>query len=553
MRACPQCFATYTVEVDFCGVDGARLVEVEQDLLLGQTIDRYRVTAVLGRGGMGSVYRATHLTLGRDFALKVLSGELAANRTLITRFHREALALSKIRHSNIVGIVDFITTTTGLNVLIMDYLSGETLAEVIERGPLDYRRASKIAKQIAAGLAEAHRLGIIHRDVKPGNVFLVKEGHDEVVKLLDFGVVALDDDQAAEKLTGHGRILGTPTYMSPEQVSQQPIGPGSDLYALGIILFEMLTGKPPYEGTGVTDTLLKHVTDAAPPLSNAGGLEELVARLLEKDPARRPASGLEVSEEIERLERRWARETPHSQDLPRLVSVGPRVPSKVGPPPAAPGRSWLWVIFGAVLAAAVFALATAIFDDEDATPAIAALEPPASGPDAAASIVPPPAGTSTTVAEVEEDDRPTKRKKTTSKATEGGRSDKDLERAAYARGLTLADLSELRATADLVNRYKKALRRGKSAEAARYAGDLIEAIRTLPLDPRILDRRLDRLLTNLRGSRAEIPANLLEDIEKDYLQLRAQVSSVRSDQAFKEFSRRIARLEKQLQKLRYGD
>ena len=179
----------------------------------------------------------------------------------------------------------------------------------------------------------------------------------------------------------------------------------------------MLTGKPPYEGTGVTDTLLKHVTDAAPPLSNAGGLEELVARLLEKDPARRPASGLEVAEEIERLERRWARETPHSEDLPRLVSVGPRVPSMVGPPPVAPGRSWLWVIFGAVLAAAVFALATAIFDERDSTPAIAALDPPASGPDAGPQPVPPPARTSTTTPEIDDDERPSKRKKANPKTT----------------------------------------------------------------------------------------------------------------------------------------
>lgn len=553
MRACPQCFATYTVEVDFCGVDGARLVEVEQDLLLGQTIDRYRVTAVLGRGGMGSVYRATHLTLGRDFALKVLSGELAANRTLITRFHREALALSKIRHSNIVGIVDFITTTTGLNVLIMDYLSGETLAEVIARSPLDYRRAAKIARQIASGLAEAHRLGIIHRDVKPGNVFLVKEGNDEVVKLLDFGVVALDDDQAAEKLTGHGRILGTPTYMSPEQVSQQPIGPASDLYAVGIILFEMLTGKPPYEGTGVTDTLLKHVTDVAPPLSNAGGLEDLVAKLLEKDPSRRPASGLEVAEEIERLERRWARETPHSSDLPRLVSVGPRVPSVVGPPASAPGRSWVWAVLGAGLAALVFVIASRIFGDDQDTPAIAALDPQTPlALDAGSVSPPPPTTTSTTPNEGDDGDKPNKRRRP---KVEGGsaRGERDLERAAAERGLTLADLGEIRSTADLVARYKRALRRGKPADVARAASELAEAIPKVPLDAKILDRRLDRLLTNLRGSRSEIPANLLEDVEKDYLQLRAQVGSVRSDQAFREFAQRIGRLEKRLQKLRYGD
>jgi serine/threonine protein kinase len=308
MRACPRCRSAYVSEIEFCGIDGARIVDTDVDPLLGELVDRYRVLELIGRGAMGAVYRARHTVLERDFAMKVLFGDLASNRMFAGRFRREAQALSKLRHTNIISVNDFGATENGLTFLVMDYVEGVTLADVIRTdGPLSAFRVARIARQIAAALAEAHRGGFIHRDVKPENIFLVTEGDEEVVKLLDFGIVAVEETTSttSTKLTGTGRIVGTPTYMAPEQARQGATTPSVDLYALGVIMFEMLAGRPPFEGS-VAELLVRHALEQPMRLEGRGGLEDLVDRLLSKNPAERPESASAIIAEIDGLVLDWS-------------------------------------------------------------------------------------------------------------------------------------------------------------------------------------------------------------------------------------------------------
>lgn len=302
MRACPHCGSTYVTEVEFCGIDGARLVEAQADPLIGQVIDRYRIEELLGTGAMAAVYRARHTVLERDFAIKVLFGDLASNRSIVARFRREAQALAVVRHSNIISVVDFGTTEQGLTFLTMDYVRGRTLGDIVDReGPMPWERAARITRQIAAGLGEAHRLGLIHRDVKPANILLVQEGAEEVVKILDFGIVAIDDPVESTKLTGTGRIVGTPIYMAPEQSRPGPISSAADLYALGVILYQMLAGAPPFQGEHLAEVLIKHNTQPPPPLPPSGGLERIAYWLLAKDPLQRPLSAQALIAELDVL------------------------------------------------------------------------------------------------------------------------------------------------------------------------------------------------------------------------------------------------------------
>jgi serine/threonine-protein kinase len=299
MRICPRCRSTYAEETDFCGIDGDRLVEQESDPLIGERIDRYEFVERLGGGAMGVVYRARHTELDRFFAIKVLYGEIGANKSLVGRFRREAQAVSKINHPNIIAVVDFGTTDNGLNFLVMENVDGETLFETLAReGALAPEHAAWITNQVAAGLGAAHRLGFVHRDVKPANVMLSGEMGHESVKLLDFGIVGITDGQHNTKLTGTGRIVGTPRYMSPEQARGSGVGPAADLYSLGVMLYEMLAGQVPFPGDVMADVLVLHSTEPPPPLPPRRGLERLAMWLLEKRSEDRPADASVVIDEI---------------------------------------------------------------------------------------------------------------------------------------------------------------------------------------------------------------------------------------------------------------
>ncbi len=304
MRVCPRCRSSYAGKYQFCGIDGARLVEQSEDPLIGEAIGRYRVVAKLGQGASGSVYRAVHTELECAVAVKVLFGDLGADERLVGRFKREAKAASRIRSPHVVQIFDFDTTPQGLTYLGMEYVEGKSLHRIMaEAGPLPPARAARITAHIATGLAAAHRSGLVHRDVKPANVVVLEEEGKDFAKLVDFGIVRLtQEDQQATRLTEMGLVIGTPAYMAPEQAKSSEVGPSADLYSLGVILFEMLSGKRPFVSDSAGGLMMLHAEKPVPPLEPAGGLEVLAQSLLAKEPRERPASASEVVEHAQGLE-----------------------------------------------------------------------------------------------------------------------------------------------------------------------------------------------------------------------------------------------------------
>jgi serine/threonine protein kinase len=257
----------------------------------GQKIGNYRIIRRLGVGGMGTVYLAEHPLIGKRVALKVIHRELSSNKEVIARFFNEARAVNKIGNEHIVEIHDFGQSEEGEHFFIMEYLEGHTLAHELERGVFGVQRGLHIAAQIANGLAAAHSCGIIHRDLKPDNVMLLDRlGDKDFVKVLDFGLAKMIHDSASQKLTAAGVVLGTPQYMSPEACESKPgIDHRSDIYCLGILMFQMLTGRVPFEGNSMGEILVKHVSQAppAPRAFNAHippSVEQIILRCLAKHP-----------------------------------------------------------------------------------------------------------------------------------------------------------------------------------------------------------------------------------------------------------------------------
>lgn len=278
-----------------CVHDGEDLVDTDRDPWVGRPLDRYRIEERLGTGGMGCVYRARHTVLDREYAIKVLFADFGQDERFLARFKREAQSMGRVRHENIVHVEDFGTTPDGTSFLVMELVGGRTLERVIaEEAPFSAARAALITRQIAAGLGAAHEGGFVHRDVKPSNAMVFGAGADERVKLLDFGAVSLRSLPRNERLTHVGHIIGTPTYMAPEQSQDPNVGPTADLYALGVVLFEMLTGHPPFGGEGRAEILVQHITSPPPAAPPSDGLERLVGWLLEKRPESRPQSTEQV-------------------------------------------------------------------------------------------------------------------------------------------------------------------------------------------------------------------------------------------------------------------
>ena len=248
--------------------------------------------SALGVGGMGAVYLGVHPLIGKRVAIKVLHAEFADKQDVIGRFFNEARAVSLLRHQNIVELIDFgkmdLPSGDPLHYCIMELLEGETLRDRIKRGQMPESDAIIIANQIADAVSAAHRQQIIHRDLKPENVFLTGKAKMSV-KILDFGIAKLHDSGAASVQTQAGVLLGTPSYMSPEQCMGRQVDRRTDVYALGIILFEMCTGRVPFTGEGYADLLIKQISaDLPSPRSiNAAlseGIERVMAKALEKDP-----------------------------------------------------------------------------------------------------------------------------------------------------------------------------------------------------------------------------------------------------------------------------
>lgn len=383
-RSCPKCGATFPIHVEFCGIDGEALLEGGLDPLIGRTIDRYQIVESIGDGGMARVYRARHSFLEQSFALKVLFGELALDTNLTRRFRREAHTAGKIRHPNVVSIIDFGKTDEGLQFLVMEYVEGHSLSQRIrgdEAHSVEWM--ARIVEQIAAGLDAAHALGFVHRDLKPGNV-MVEAGTDHV-RILDFGLVHLKHaEDESNKLTRTGQLLGTPTYMAPEQISAETVDGRTDLYALGVIMYEMISGRPPFNGEMVT-VLTQHCAKPPAPLPACGGLERIALELLAKKPADRPANAQVVLRRIGQL--RQAGFPLSTAEMPPVTLPDG---GSAAPKPRASSTGWIVAIAGAILLAAAMIGWFGLPYDESADVATEELiaETPAETPDESATTTP---------------------------------------------------------------------------------------------------------------------------------------------------------------------
>lgn len=260
-------------------------IAIPDDPLVGRTVaGRFEILARVGSGGMGTVYRARQMPLERNVALKLLKEEVSWDPDTVTRFHREAKAMSLLQHPNTVRVFDFGQTDDEVLFLAMELLEGETLSERLTReGELDPTSAIRIVQQILASLHEAHAKGIVHRDLKPDNIVLADvQGHAEaVVKVLDFGIAKVfegeNDFDSLE--TQAGTVFGTPRYMSPEQAQGKPLDPRSDLYSVGVLLYQLLTGVPPFRDDDAVVVMAKHIRDIPEPLTQIAPTRPITRRL----------------------------------------------------------------------------------------------------------------------------------------------------------------------------------------------------------------------------------------------------------------------------------
>lgn len=308
MQYCSRCQRTYGADQPFCPLDGVALRPIPEEFPTpGAVVNgRYLVRNRLADGGMGTVFRATDLRGRREVALKILKPALAAKEAAVGRFFIEAQAAGRLRHPNVVEMFDFGVSREGWLYLSMEFLPGETLADRIGReGRLSVGDAVLVCLGIAEALAHAHAHGVVHRDMKPENVVLVDwDCEGAFVKVLDFGIAAIADSPVRGALH-RGEVLGTPAYMSPEQVRGDVVDPRSDLYSLGVLLHEALAGSPPFPGLSAAEVMRQHLAEAPPslpalavPPAARQGLEALVADLLRKEPGDRPPSSIAVRERL---------------------------------------------------------------------------------------------------------------------------------------------------------------------------------------------------------------------------------------------------------------
>ncbi len=311
MRICPQCGTRFEQPIQYCPNDGSQTYEASDDKtkpadpLLGRVIDgRYRIEQQIGEGGMGVVYQATHTVLQKRLALKVLRGDSGRDADVVQRFMQEAQAATSIGHPNIIDISDFGRLPDGSVYFVMEFLDGTSLSDMIKRGgSVPTTEALHLVRQMASALEAAHARGIVHRDLKPDNIFIIRQGQDpRFVKVLDFGVAKVGG--AASKLTKTGMVFGTPHYMSPEQAAGHTVDQRTDIYALGVIMYEMFTGKVPFDADTFMGILSKHMFEPPARPSDVKGaalgpLETVILRSLEKNPDHRYQSMAEMLADLD--------------------------------------------------------------------------------------------------------------------------------------------------------------------------------------------------------------------------------------------------------------
>ena len=304
MKVCPVCHRRYPDKMTICSAEAAVLKHLE-DPLLGQTLaGKYRIDKLIKTGGMGSVYRGKHVLMDKTVAVKVLRPSLAVDDVVVARFSREAKAASRISHPHAVSVTDFGEAENGVVFLVMEYLDGRTLKEIINsEGALSLERTVGIVRQVAGALDAAHSQGVVHRDLKSDNIMLVHHDGDEWAKVLDFGIAKIMQTTGNREgdITEANLVVGTPQYMSPEQCSQTgQLDARSDIYSLGVIVYEMLTGRLPFTGESPTVIMMKQVQDPPPSILAARSdlpaeVEGIIKRALAKQPLDRYQSAGELS------------------------------------------------------------------------------------------------------------------------------------------------------------------------------------------------------------------------------------------------------------------
>lgn len=318
MKVCPSCGNNFDDNTRFCPHEGTLLVDMSSTSALPEDLTNFRLFGdyilkkKLGEGGMGSVYLGENTAIDQRIAVKVLHPESAGNDETVQRFYREARAISRLTHPNTIRVFIFGKTTNPVLIyLAMEYVDGKSLRDVIFREKhLSELRAINIMRQTLHALSEAHDLGVVHRDLKPDNIMLTQfRGVDDFVKVLDFGIAKVQEKEGEEqrKLTQAGVVYGTPEYLSPEQAKGKNIDHRSDLYALGIILYEMVTGSVPFDGNTPLATLTGHVYQkpAEPKTLRqdlSDEMQRIILKALEKDANNRYQSAMEFLEDLEKLE-----------------------------------------------------------------------------------------------------------------------------------------------------------------------------------------------------------------------------------------------------------
>jgi serine/threonine-protein kinase len=306
MKICTSCGSPVPAADERCLQCGARSDGFTGRLTGTTLVDKYLIEEPLGAGGMCEVYRARHIALDKEVAIKILKPELAADPRIAQRFEQEARAASRVRHPHAINVTDYGIGQGNTPFLVMELVEGLTVRELLSRdGPFNIERVVNILHQACGALEVAHSVGVIHRDIKPDNIIISEYDGRDWVEVVDFGVAKIQEDvNRRAALTGANFIIGTPRYMSPEQCEEKPVDARSDIYSLGVVVYEMLTGEAPFEGGSSTRLLMAHVAEPPPPLREkrpdiSPEIESVVMRTLDKNPNRRPQSAVEFAREFE--------------------------------------------------------------------------------------------------------------------------------------------------------------------------------------------------------------------------------------------------------------